>query len=147
MRLGSRGSTTTWLTSCPRRCGPSIFQVLRSLLRATKAPLRVPIQSVVGVGIIQYFSRMNGSTGTRKNSVNSDETRRRERLTRPRCLRQLKDPDGRVAVGRILDLGDQRGEAGGLRAAVADHHGNVLLSVGGVRDGRGIRNVVQANLP
>src|SRR5947209_4753500 len=46
----SRGSSTTWLTMCPRKCGPASvhFRLARSE-RTKNAPLRVPTSSVTGL--------------------------------------------------------------------------------------------------
>src|SRR5260370_5835171 len=51
IRLGSRESCETWFTSQPRKCGPSMLQVLRFGVEKANAPLWVPIQTVsFGVG-------------------------------------------------------------------------------------------------
>ncbi len=54
---------------------------------------------------------------------------------RQMLVRQLENPDGRAVVGRILNLGDEYREGCGLRAAISDDDGDVLLAVDAVGDG------------
>src|SRR5581483_8343626 len=54
--------------------------------------------------------------------------------------RQLENPQRGAAIGRVLDVRDQRPPSGRNRAAVADRDGDVLLAVDRVADGRGIRD-------